>query len=69
MQSYEKILYNAEIFFLFSWLKNYKKDVFFRHLQLKEVLVTGAMGDMKMKEPLLNINPKNTPWGYEKFAV
>lgn len=20
-------------------------------------------------EPLLNINPKNTPWGYEKFAV
>lgn len=25
MQSYEKILYNAEIFFLFSWLKNYKK--------------------------------------------
>ena len=50
MQSYEKILYNVEIFFLFSWLKNYKKDVFFRHLQLKEVLVTGAMGDMKMKE-------------------
>jgi len=30
MQSYEKILYNAEIFFLFSWLKNYKKDVFLR---------------------------------------
>ncbi len=20
-------------------------------------------------EPLLNINPENTPWGYEKFAV
>lgn len=52
MQSYEKILYNAEIFFLFSWLKNYKKDIFFRHLQLKEVLVTGALGDMKMKETM-----------------
>ena len=39
-------------FFLFSWLKNYKKDIFFRHLQLKEVLVTGAMGDMKMKETM-----------------
>ncbi len=25
-------------------------DVFFRHLELKEVMVTGAMGDMKMKE-------------------
>ena len=25
-------------------------DIFFRHLQLKEVIVTGAMGDMKMKE-------------------
>lgn len=25
-------------------------DIFFRHLELKEVMVTGAMGDMKMKE-------------------
>ena len=25
-------------------------DMFFRHLELKEVMVTGAMGDMKMKE-------------------
>lgn len=50
MQSYEKILYNAEIFFLFFMAEKLKKDVFFRHLQLKEVLVTGAMGDMKMKE-------------------
>ena len=25
-------------------------DIFFRHLELKEVMVTGALGDMKMKE-------------------
>ena len=25
-------------------------DIFFRHLQLKEVMVTGALGDMRMKE-------------------
>ncbi len=25
-------------------------DMFFRHLELKEVTVTGAVGDMKMKE-------------------
>ena len=25
-------------------------DIFFRHLELKEVMVTGAVGDMKMKE-------------------
>jgi len=25
-------------------------DIFFRHLQLKETVVTGAIGDMKMKE-------------------
>lgn len=37
-------------FFSFFMAEKLKKDVFFRHLQLKEVLVTGAMGDMKMKE-------------------
>jgi iron complex outermembrane receptor protein len=30
-------------------------DVFFRHLELKEVMVTGAVGDMKMKESPLPI--------------
>ena len=35
MQRYEKILYNAEIFFLFSWLKNYKKEVFFQAFAIK----------------------------------
>ena len=25
-------------------------DMFFRHMELKEVMVTGALGDMKMKE-------------------
>ena len=30
-------------------------DMFFRHLELKEVMVTGAVGDMKMKESPLPI--------------
>lgn len=35
-------------------------DIFFRHLELKEVTVTGAVGDMKMKEssmPITIISP------------
>ena len=31
-------------------------DMFFRHLELKEVMVTGAVGDMKMKESPLPIS-------------
>ena len=36
-------------------------DIFFRHLELKEVLVTGAVGDMKMKEtpmPVMTLHAK-----------
>ena len=31
-------------------------DMFFRHLELKEVMVTGAVGDMKMKESPMPIS-------------
>lgn len=50
MQSYKKKYSIMLKFFSFFMAEKLKKDVFFRHLQLKEVLVTGAMGDMKMKE-------------------
>ena len=36
-------------------------DIFFRHLELKEVMVTGAVGDMKMKEspmPIMMLQAK-----------
>ena len=36
-------------------------DIFFRHLELKEVMVTGAVGDMKMKEspmPIMTLQAK-----------
>jgi iron complex outermembrane receptor protein len=36
-------------------------DIFFRHLELKEIMVTGAVGDMKMKEspmPIMMLQAK-----------